>query len=141
MRIIRARQLVEMLSPWRKTAGWADWKIDDDLRFPVDSATLENGHRLSVGKSFLTDGAWGYQIYGPPTEEEEWPKIAESPVHGEKEFPHLPDKWSHDRLTREQARDAAEKHYEQLFPLGTDTGSHDSGVDYDDIMRNYKDYL
>jgi hypothetical protein len=43
--------------------------------------------------------------------------------------------------TLEQAKKQAEQHYQRIFPLGTDTGKHDSGVDYDDIMRNYRDHL
>lgn len=124
-----------------RTAGWADWKIDPHPTMPIDEAHLENGYRMSVGPSFLTKGSFGYNIYGPPTEQEEWPEIATSKVHGKEEYPRNPHRWSHDFLTREQARAAAEKHYEQLFPLGTDTGGHDSGVDYDDIIRNHRDYL
>lgn len=112
-----------------RTAGWADWRNDDSPGFPLDVAHLENGHRFSVGQSFLTPGAWGYNIYGPATEDEEWPQIAESPVHM------VNGKERHQNLTREQAREAAEQHYQKLFPIGTDTGSHDSGVDYSDLNK------
>lgn len=43
--------------------------------------------------------------------------------------------------TREEAQREAEEHYQKMFPIGTSTGFHDSGVDYDDIMKNYRDYL
>ena len=128
--------IAKMTSGRRVTAGWADWKSDDSVpSFPLDSATLENGHRLSVGQSFLTPGSWGYTIYGAPTEDNEWPQIAESPVINKDTHPNYPNAWKHEMLTREQARDAAEKHYEKLFPIGTDTGSHDSGVDYSDLNK------
>ena len=136
MRIIRARQQAELLAAFQRTAGWADWKNDDSPGFLLDKATLENGHRLSVGQSFLTPGSWGYNIYGPATEDDEWPEIASGPAtHGKEEYPRDPSRWSHDFLTREQAREAAEKHYEKLFPIGTDTGGHDSGVDYSDLNK------
>lgn len=37
--------------------------------------------------------------------------------------------------TREHAIAAAERAYQWLFPLGTDTGGHDSGVDYSDLNK------
>jgi hypothetical protein len=132
-RIITARDQVQLLGAWWRTAGWADWKADNTPGFPTDLATLENGHRLNVGQSFLTPGAWGYNIYGPATEDNEWPEIATSPVIN------VQGKERHENLTREQARDAAEKHYERLFPIGTDTGKHDSGVDYDDLGKFLRD--
>lgn len=36
---------------------------------------------------------------------------------------------------RESAIAAAESAYQQMFPLGTNTGNHDSGVDYSDLSK------
>jgi len=35
---------------------------------------------------------------------------------------------------------AAEQAYQQKYPIGTNTGPHDSGVDYSDL-NSFKDYL
>lgn len=37
--------------------------------------------------------------------------------------------------TREHAMRAVEERYRQKFPIGTNTGPHDSGVDYSDLNK------
>lgn len=133
MRIIRARQLVEMLSPWRKTAGWADWRVT--ATYPQyhpeardEKAQLENGHYLTIGSGNWNNNRgdrWFWHVHdGEGNSIHDWSTEDNQPEY-----------------SAEAAKEKAERAYQRLFPLGTDTGSHDSGVDYDDIMRNYKDYL
>ena len=38
-------------------------------------------------------------------------------------------------MSADEAKQLAEEHYQRLFPLGTDTGRHDSGVDYSDLNK------
>jgi hypothetical protein len=46
------------------------------------------------------------------------------------------DPWHRDYIpTLEDAKAEAEEHYKKMFPLGTNTGKHDSGVDYSDLNK------
>lgn len=42
--------------------------------------------------------------------------------------------------SKEHAMQAIEQRYRQTFPIGTNTGPHDSGVDYSNL-NDFKDYL
>ena len=104
-----------------------DWrrhpKYDD-----ITQAKLENGHTLETGRSMLTNGAYGYTIYGPPTEDNQYgEKLTESPTVGHGQHR------QHPQLNEQAAQRDAEEHYKRLFPMGTNTGGHDSGVDYSDL--------
>lgn len=96
---------------------------------------MENGHELycTTIKSKPEDG-WQWGIYDNNQED---PNDRAYPIYRggqnwgrpEKDEPndHLP--------TLEHAHRQAEDHYQKLFPVGTDTGSHDSGVDYSDLNK------
>jgi hypothetical protein len=129
MRIVTAREQVEMLAVWRRTAGWADWNVT--ARYPrwgpearTEEARLENGHSLTV-----SSGNWG----GTSPQHVYWDYHIQDP-HGETvAYRGMP---GHPRIrTADEAKSLAEAHYEQLFPIGTDTGPHDSGVDYSDLNK------
>lgn len=103
-------------------SAWQAWQAD-----------LENGHSITVHN---TDGQWKGCINHPGIFGPDYGKDS----LGDAMFPHstTPDEsWSN----REEAARGMEAHYKNLFPLGTNTGGHDSGVDYDDIIKNYRDYL
>lgn len=42
--------------------------------------------------------------------------------------------------SEEEAKSGIENKYKELYPIGTNTGTHDSGVDYSDL-NSFKDYL
>lgn len=165
MKITTAREQLEMLSPWRQAAQEPSpfpWTKDDrEWAYGPGTeayhAPLENGHRLRVWDDTITEPRWapGGDIppepagshwkggfdhgvdfpsdpdAGPPyPEHPAWTAVYEedSPLRA-KAYP-----------TREQAMRAVEKKYREMFPLGTDTGPHDSGIDYSDLNK-FKDYL
>lgn len=127
MRIIRAREQAQLLSAWHRTAGWADWKVT--ATYPQyhpeardEKAQLENGHHLTIGS-----GNWGNN-------------------RGDRWFWHVNDgegntlhSWStgggEPEYSADAAKQKAEQAYQRLFPIGTDTGKHDSGVDYSDLNK------
>jgi hypothetical protein len=178
-RIITAREQVQLLAAWRKTAF--DWqqrqydpgkhtsyeqKLFDDVE--LHKASLENGHELH---------AWRYTQH--PDDKEGWQWAISDPSRSS-EYGSYPDDgdagdWSnydgsppqistwlacggvgaasdadlsrkHRKLdlevahadhipTLEHAKAQAQNHYQNMFPIGTDTGSHDSGVDYSDLSK------
>lgn len=116
-----------------------DWKPDperdegDDEIWNTHTAPLENGHSLQVWQ-------WGRQYYDDPENYPNGPG-EEDLKHGSGDKWHsqiygpdeegLYDKWGHS--SKEEAMRDAEQHYEKMFPIGTDTGGHDSGTDYSNL--------
>jgi hypothetical protein len=88
-------------------------------------APLENGHQLEVlgmpnSPVRVNDKPAGYAAYvNQPTSNSYVHPPSDGPTH------HWP--------SREHAMEAAEAAYQQKFPIGSDTGPHDSGVDYSDL--------
>ena len=119
-------------------------------------APLENGHELHAwsydGKLWPGLGSnlgpeelgWNWAIVDPSKYPAEPSKYEE---HGDPEHTLAgnggdagdpDDPWHRDHIpTLEDAKAEAEAHYRRLFPIGTDTGGHDSGFDYDDFFKNY----
>lgn len=127
MRIIRARHQAELLAAFQRTAGWADWKVTDEWPHlgggaHSEEARLENGHRLNV-----SSGTWGSNR---PPWRWYWGIYDADDNHVIGSGDHDPPPHS-----PEEARQAAEAAYQKLFPIGTDTGGHDSGVDYSDLNK------
>lgn len=143
-RIVSAREQAQLLAAWRKVAF--DWKPDPAASASTERyrAALENGHVLAIQNH--GEHGWNWTLFapaghledahgGPPT------PITQLVTGGGTRWEGLPGFYSTDHLpTREHARQQAEEAYQKLYPIGTDTGSHDSGVDYSDLNR-FKDYL
>lgn len=123
----------------RSTAGWADWKVIERFRGSgldpdVQQARLENGHTLNVS-SFGRPGKmdnWDYHI----TDDK-----GEVLGHGGADDDDNPTGGRGGRGIKslDEAKQLAEEHYRNLFPIGTDTGTHDSGVDYSDLNQLMRD--
>lgn len=120
-----------------------DWKAAPELDDPIihtfehHIAPLENGHQLMVRRfdepgTQWSSGPWDYWIHGVSTpsmpggvrnyhpSDDSYKTLG----HGFKGLP-----------SKEHAIQAAEQAYRRLVPLGTDTGSHDSGTDYSDLNK------
>lgn len=152
--------------PWRPDDR--EWVYGDyGLYHPNTEAyhaPLENGHRLKVWDDSITESRWGaldeqgFRLGELPPEKpgshwkggwdegEDFPNDPDMPGYPNNQHPHweaVYDENSPLRAkaypSREQAMRAVEQRYRQKYPLGTSTGSHDSGVDYDinDIMRRF----
>ncbi len=133
---------------WRRAPELDDQKFIKDYvpgvyrdQGPQDHhiAPLENGHVLIVRRfnkpgTQWSEGDWDYWIQGAsahPQLKNYHPTDDSYDVLGHG-FRGLPSK--------EHAIQAAEQAYRRLVPIGTDTGRHDSGVDYSDL-NSFKDYL
>ena len=131
-RVIAAREQVQLLSAWRKVGF--DWKVT--ARYPEyhpeaqdAQARLENGHALNVssgqwGSNRASDTYWDYDITdadGQIIASGGWDE------NGGNQRPTI--------RSPQEAKQRAEEHYQKLFPIGTDTGPHDSGVDYSDLNK------
>ena len=96
-------------------------------------APMENGHTLQV-----SSGQWGgfdpahmffdYHIMDPEGQTLAYRGFPATDNYPPTEGTHPPR-----MRTVDEAKKAAEEHYKKLFPIGTDTGPHDSGVDYSDL--------
>lgn len=129
---------------WRPSGGPCPICGTDHGKYGMEehSAPLENGHVLKVNTYHSTphlnipaDHGWGYEIHDPSKYPEEPSKYEQhdgehllgaggGDYHEDQEdFP-----------TRAHAQQAAEQHYQKLFPMGGGgSGGHDSGVDYSDL--------
>lgn len=124
-------------------------------------APLENGHRLRVWDDSITEPRWGplkpggYQMGDLPPEKPgshwkggfdhgvDFPRdpaaheAAGYPLPWGPAFTAVYEENSPLRAkaypSKEEAMAAIEKKYRETFPVGTDTGTHDSGVDYSDL--------
>ena len=124
----------------RRTAGMFDWK--PSKRFHDSEATfahLENGHQLGVFPSNPRnpEDGWDWYVWHGPKDD-----------RGDRNVTGGGRGWDGDDRayssghrfpTRDHAQAAAEAAYSQLFPLGTSTGGHDSGVDYTQYMNPQDD--
>lgn len=123
-------------------------------------APLENGHRLRVWDDTINEPRWGPLEPGgsrmgdlPPEEPGshwkagwdegvDFPNDPAMPGYPHNTHPHWEAVYEHDSPlrakaypTREEAMKAVERRYRQKYPIGSDTGSHDSGVDYSDLNK------
>ena len=126
--------IAKMTSGRRRTSGWADWNVT--ARYPQyhpqaqdAEARLENGHSLHIGSGQWgsnrpSDTYWDYHIADPSGLIIASGGWDEGPNH---QNPTI--------RSPEEAKRQAEEHYEKLFPIGSDTGKHDSGVDYSDLNK------
>jgi len=140
-RVITAREQVQMLAAWRRTAF--DWKPDygsktigtERLR-----AALENGHSLAIQDH--GEYGWNWSMFAPAGHMEDEAggppiPIRELVTGGGSRWKGVPGSYySTDHLpTKEHARQQAEEAYQKMYPIGTNTGPHDSGVDYSDLNK------
>lgn len=97
---------------------------------------LENGHVLFVTgpPRDRPEMGWQWGIYDKNHPD---PDIRAYPVRkgGQLWGGESPDDPSDHLPTAEHAKRQAIKNYKQMFPMGTDTGTHDSGVDYSDLNK------
>lgn len=141
--------------PWRPDDR--EWVYGDYGQYEWDTeawhAPLENGHRLRVWDDSQTEPSRGREAEPPSShwkggwdEGEDFPNDPDMPGYPNNQHPYWEAVYDEDSPlrakaypSREQAMRAVEQRYRQKYPLGTSTGSHDSGVDYDinDIMRRF----
>lgn len=144
-----------------RTAGWGDWTphVDDDgscrpfylQGYGMEGnhdhhlAHLENGHKLEVlgvgRQSWNEEPNRWVAFYHDGQTDDRYPNTRPQDGHSVINPDHHPSPGNHFWPSKEHAMQAAENAYQKAYPIGTDTGGHDSGVDYDDIMRNYRDHL
>jgi hypothetical protein len=126
-------------------------------------APLENGHRLRVWDDTINEPRWGPLEEGghkmgdlpPEPPKSHWkggfdhgvdfPSDPEAhaaagyPTNWKPSYTSVYEESSPLRAkaypTKEQAMRAVEKRYRETFPIGTNTGKHDSGVDYSDLNK------
>jgi hypothetical protein len=109
---------------------WQPRRFTDErsVAYRRQIAPLENGHELHIWEN-LMGGGWGWAVYVPANEQEahpdNWPASSDYGRPGCNGIK-MPK-------TEEEAKAAAEGAYRILFPIGTHTGEHDSGIDYSDL--------
>lgn len=108
-----------------------DWKprgFTDERRavYKRQVAPLENGHELHIWEDLTTD-LWGWAVYTPlnPMEAhpDNWPASSDVCRRGHMKM----------AATEDEAKQAVQDAYRELFPIGEETGGHDSGIDYSDL--------
>ena len=134
------------------TEDWAQTVGGEGLN--VFKKPLENGHNLHVwhfDNNLDHNRGWSWAITDPslaPPSDSHHPRSSSWLAAGG-DTAHHHNQWSqdmpegaqvvHDQKipNREEAQRQVEEHYQKMFPIGTSTGGHDSGVDYDlnRIMR------
>jgi hypothetical protein len=111
--------------PWRPNKRWTGYEWEE--------ANLENGHQLAVyPHPNDPDEGWDWYLWHGPTQEDGSRDVTgggrgwdgDDRAHSTEHIP-----------TADHARAAAEAAYSELFPIGTDTGPHESGVDYSDLNK------
>lgn len=142
-RIITAREQVQMLAAWRRTAF--DWKPSTSVHGGERyRAALENGHVLTIDNDPKHGWQWAlFEPSGTMIGDDGIPvPVSDLRTGGGSRWKGIPGATATEHLpTREHAQSQAEDAYRRLYPIGTNTGGHDSGVDYDDFFRNLNDYL
>lgn len=144
-----------LMARMRRTAF--DWKAYDHPSGGVEESyrtNLENGHYMVTYRNQDPDKGWSWGLFAPGTHPggenprgtyeggdgevvpydelvngggSSWSSVARWKPGRPHSTEHLP--------TFDHARQQAEEYYRGAYPLGTDTGGHDSGVDYDSFFR------
>lgn len=127
------------------TFDWRDDPYTDERRHAYirQAARLENGHVVYVWQNRIPQAPgelqdhWGWAVYIPESPGHEsnpanWPACSDVSRPGRSYEPNI--------KTEEEAKLRAEEAYRELYPIGTDTGHYDSGVDYSDLNA-FKDFL
>lgn len=146
-----------LMAKFRKSAApQMDWREVPDKHFDKIQAyvaPLENGHHLvvwgmkpgSTANSVFNftnfdgvkDGWMAHVDTTSPPPNPDFDTVGHG-ISGSKSVkPEVPYEGyrPHHFPTPEHAMEAVEKAYSQMFPLGTNTGGHDSGVDYSDLNK------
>jgi hypothetical protein len=147
--------IAKMTSGRRKTAGWADWNphVDEDgscRPFYLQGAGmesnhdhyfahLENGHKLEVmgfGRQSINaePNKWA-AFYHDGQVDKKYPNLRPEDGNVVPNPDHHPSQGNHFWPSKEHAMHAAENAYQQSYPIGTNTGPHDSGTDYSDLNK------
>lgn len=106
--------------PWQGVPHSEDYP--DHTRF---EARLENGHRLSAHQPLWTgDSHW-------------MSAIDTGNYNEDRPFDHWHPAGPFN--SPQEAQADAEARYRKMFPIGTNTGPHDSGIDYSDLNK-FKDF-
>jgi hypothetical protein len=119
---------------WKQTPEHElDWSDAKDQWW----ANLENGHQLGV---WGNPGEGYHSALDLPFD----PENPDEPMGEDNDFRWpVRDNNGNGRMTkfptREHAQRGAEQEYQKLFPIGTSTGTHDSGVDYDKMINKHDD--
>lgn len=120
-----------------------DWK-ERELRLGPNvskttyRAMMENGHGLVAHEADNPENGFHWSIYEPapftPKPGSPMAGLMKLVSFGGSGRDQTPSLYSGEHLpTLEHAKQQAEQAYQELYPIGTDTGSHDSGVDYSDL--------
>lgn len=103
-------------------------------------ARLENGHTLSVHQDHSKPHqGWSWSVTVPKgtiydADGGNPQQMLELVTGGGKNWEGIHGAYAtHHLPTREHAIEQAQEAYQTLYPIGTDTGGHDSGVDYSDL--------
>ena len=110
-------------------------------------APLENGHRLRVWDDTNNEDQFMFPKEAPGShwkggidEGEDFPNDPQMPGYPNNTHPNWTAAYEEDSPLRakaypskEEAMRGVEKKYREKFPIGTNTGPHDSGVDYSDL--------
>jgi hypothetical protein len=117
--------------PESKGQGW-NWAIADPSQMP-DGGNEWDPDIWGPGEvydSYLATGGDDTNQYGTISPSGDW--VASGASKNVVHTNHIE--------TLDQAKDEAQQHYQKMFPVGgPGTGSHDSGVDYDDLGKFLRD--
>jgi hypothetical protein len=113
----------------RRTAfDWKNEKWDgiagEDFPDGYHRSKTENGHQLNVYRVRRPDG-FAWSIYAPHPDSENSLTMVDGAGH----------RYGEEMSSVEHAKAAAEEAYKRLYPIGTDTGPRESGVDYSDLGK------
>ena len=115
----------------RRTAfDWKNEKWDgpagEDFPDGYHRSKTENGHHLTVYRVRRPDG-FAWSIYAPHRDSDNPATMTMVDGAGHRYGEEMP--------SVEHAKAAAEEAYKRLYPIGTDTGPRESGVDYSDLGK------
>lgn len=124
---------------------WQSYDLPHNPAVEGHHARLENGHTLSVhqDRSKPHEGwSWGLTVpMGTLTDADGGnpQQMLNLVTGGGKNWEKINGAYATDHLpSREHAIHQAQEAYKQLYPMGTNTGGHDSGNDYSDLNSYMK---
>lgn len=138
----RAAMRLIAFADWKNHYDGDDW-MGGYLTF--HKARLENGHELHAWRYENPEAGqgWNWGVVDPeqPKPEHEYSLPGEFKYLAKAgEDAKYDDRQTGGSLIHgdqidsfDEAKQQAQKHYQKIFPIGTDTGFHDSGVDYSDL--------